>query len=232
MADSNHDQKTTREAERDVEAARANLAGSINDLEARLSPNALVEQGLAYFRSDGRRHLDTLVRNAQANPIPLVLIGIGVAWLALGSGSTASRRSSARQVRGDRPYDRDTYGYDREEYNSPSNAAATTSTSDLGASVTAASTMAGQPRTTGLGTETGSTLSDAPRNTPGPTSRLEEEADPEVSNDPLLRDSEVDEPVIGTSPAISSELDETKDTASFRDPIATAHSNRNDDKKL
>uniref|UniRef100_UPI002615FCEC DUF3618 domain-containing protein n=1 Tax=uncultured Jannaschia sp. TaxID=293347 RepID=UPI002615FCEC len=66
MADSNTDQKSTREAEREVEAARANLAGSIDSLEARLSPNALVERGIAYFQGDGRRHLDTLVRNAQA----------------------------------------------------------------------------------------------------------------------------------------------------------------------
>lgn len=79
MADNNHDQKSAREAERDVEAARANLAGSIDNLEARLSRNALVERGIAYLQGDGRRHIDKLARNAQANPIPLVLIGIGVA---------------------------------------------------------------------------------------------------------------------------------------------------------
>ncbi|WP_299823605.1 DUF3618 domain-containing protein, partial [uncultured Jannaschia sp.] len=99
-----------REAERDVEAARANLAGSIDSLEARLSPDALVEQGIAYFRGDGRRHLDTLARNAKANPIPLVLIGIGVAWLAMGSNRNPRPNSAGRRVPTDRYDDAGVYG--------------------------------------------------------------------------------------------------------------------------
>ena len=238
MADSNHDQKTAREAERDVEAARANLAGSIDNLEARLSPNALVEQGIAYFRGDGRRHLDTLARNAQANPIPLVLIGIGVAWLALGSSRSSASRSVSRRAPNDRyddpvAYGDETaaYGYRRDEYRSPSNANTPAAASGFGENAAVAPTMAGRPRTTGLGTDAPSVTSDATRDPLGSSDRVEE-TDPAISDDPLLRDDAIDEPVPGSKPAATTSAETDKDDPSFRDPITTAHSDLGDDKKV
>ena len=219
MADSNDDQKTASEAERDVEAARANLAGSINSLEARLSPDALVEQGIAYFQGNGRRHLDTLVRNAQANPIPLVLIGIGVAWLAMGSNRTRSASQGAfeRHVPENRLYDRDD---DRPASNT------TPSSSGLGA--TDASTMGERPRTTGGATSTSATRSGAPGD-PLPSSSFATDTDSATADDPLLKDDAITEPV-GSKPATNVGTATEKGKVSLSDPIGTAHSDRDKDK--
>ncbi|WP_299844167.1 DUF3618 domain-containing protein [uncultured Jannaschia sp.] len=221
MADSNTDQKSTREAEREVEAARANLAGSIDSLEARLSPDALVERGIAYFQGDGRRHLDTLVRNAQANPIPLVLIGIGVAWLAMGSGRNPRPGSTDRRVSENRLYGRD-------DDTPASNV--NPSSSGLGASATDASTLADQPRTTGLSTDTRGPLPDEPRDPPR-SSGLATGAGPAVSNDPVRMNAASGKPAVASKPATKAGTDDDKDAASFRDPITTAHSTRDEDKK-
>ena len=99
MSDTNT--KSPDQAERDVAEARTDLEGSLSALERRLSPEALLDQGLAYMRGDGRRHVTSLARQAEANPLPLVLIGIGVAWLAIGSrqpipGRPAERRPEPR----------------------------------------------------------------------------------------------------------------------------------------
>ncbi len=84
MTEDEH-QKSAAEAEHDVAAARADLSGSIDALEARFSPEALVDTAFSYMRGDGRRHAEALVRNAKANPIALALIGAGLAWLTFGS---------------------------------------------------------------------------------------------------------------------------------------------------
>ncbi|WP_299657123.1 DUF3618 domain-containing protein [uncultured Jannaschia sp.] len=226
MADSKHDQKTTREAERDVETARANLAGSIDSLEARLSPNALVDQGIAYFRGDGRRHLDNLVRNAQANPIPLVLIGIGVAWLAMGSNRNPRPTSAGQRVPTDRYDDALVYGNDHDEYGSASDLNATRSAPGVGASATASSAMAGQPRTTGLGTNTPSSMSDEARD----PLRSPDATDPAITGDPLPSDSTAKEPVVASKPT-TADRDENTDTLSekARDPLRSSEPLKNAD---
>jgi hypothetical protein len=77
--------KNSREAEREVEAARADLRSSIEEIEARLSPEALVDDALSYLRGDGRRYGDAILREAKANPLAAIMIGTGVAWLLIGS---------------------------------------------------------------------------------------------------------------------------------------------------
>ncbi|WP_299838460.1 DUF3618 domain-containing protein [uncultured Jannaschia sp.] len=220
MADSNHDQKSAREAERDVEAARASLAGSIDNLEARLSPNALVEQGIAYLQGDGRRHIDKLARNAQANPIPLVLIGIGVAWLALGSNRNPGPRRIGRRV----PEHR---GYGRDDYAPASNA--TPSSSGFGSGRTGATDPRDELRTTGLATAASPSPSDKPddaRRSPGVAAGT----DPAISDDARPKDAATGNPVIGSKPNLQASTGDGEDTPAFRDPIATAHSERDEDK--
>lgn len=83
---SRSDQKSSSEAERNVVDARTELQNTIEELQERLAPGALFEDALAYFSGDGRRYADTILHEAKLNPFPVMLIGIGLAWLAIGSG--------------------------------------------------------------------------------------------------------------------------------------------------
>jgi Protein of unknown function (DUF3618) len=76
--------------EREAGQTRAQLSGTVEELRARISPGQVIDQ-LIDYASEGpaaefRRNL---VREVRENPLPLVLIGIGIAWLIV-----ASSRSS------------------------------------------------------------------------------------------------------------------------------------------
>jgi ferritin-like metal-binding protein YciE len=71
------------EIERDLEGKRAELAETWTTLEGRFSQGELLDQAVYLLREHGpelgRRLGDTISRN----PLPAVLIGVGVVWLAL-----------------------------------------------------------------------------------------------------------------------------------------------------
>lgn len=94
------------EIERDVEATRANLAGTLEELRDRASPGQLFEQAVDYARTSGGAEM---VRNLGAamrdNPLPLVLIGAGIGWLMLsGNGRGGSRYDRAPRLGETDPY--------------------------------------------------------------------------------------------------------------------------------
>ncbi|MEM7490608.1 MAG: hypothetical protein AAF390_15930, partial [Pseudomonadota bacterium] len=82
---------------------------------------ALIDQGVAYFRGDGRRYVDGLYRRAEANPLAVALIGIGVAWLALGPTSRPRGRSTwiERDRRAAEPIATRTVPYERAAHVEP-----------------------------------------------------------------------------------------------------------------
>ncbi len=86
--------RSSAEIEREVEATRANLTGTLEELRDRASPGQLFEQALDYARSSGgadmARNLGQAVRD---NPLPLLLIGAGIGWLML-SGNNRSGTTS------------------------------------------------------------------------------------------------------------------------------------------
>ncbi|GBD50214.1 DUF3618 domain-containing protein [Methylopila sp. Yamaguchi] len=77
--------KSTSELERDAERTRADLAATLNDIRTRMEPGRLVDQAFSYARSNGGADF---ARNAAAqardNPLPILLIGAGLAWLMSG----------------------------------------------------------------------------------------------------------------------------------------------------
>jgi hypothetical protein len=79
--------RSAAEIERDVERTRAGLTRTLDELRDRLSPGQVVDQFMDYVRGSGgvdfARNLGTQVRD---NPLPVLLIGAGVGWLALGGG--------------------------------------------------------------------------------------------------------------------------------------------------
>jgi hypothetical protein len=81
--------------EREAEETRARLARTLDELRDRITPGQLVDQAVDYARdSGGGDFVRNLGRQMVNNPLPVCLIGAGIAWLALangkGSGSMAS----------------------------------------------------------------------------------------------------------------------------------------------
>ena len=75
--------------EREAEETRWQLAGTFEELRDRMTPGRVVDQVVGYTR-DGpaAEFLHNLKREVRENPMPLVLIGIGIAWLMLASSRT------------------------------------------------------------------------------------------------------------------------------------------------
>jgi hypothetical protein len=81
----------TERLERETEETRAQLEQTLGELRARMSPGQLFDQASDYFRnSGGRTYLHNLREEVVHNPIPITLIGAGIAWLAL-SGAMGRR---------------------------------------------------------------------------------------------------------------------------------------------
>jgi Protein of unknown function (DUF3618) len=85
----------SEQREREADQTRAKLSGKLEELRARMTPGQVIDQLLDYARegpaAEFRRKLANEVRE---NPLPLVLIGIGIAWLIV--ASSRSSRAIAR----------------------------------------------------------------------------------------------------------------------------------------
>jgi Protein of unknown function (DUF3618) len=89
----------TERLERETEQTRAQLEQTLGELRARMSPGHLLDQATDYFRnSGGRTYLHNLREEVVHNPVPITLIGAGIAWLAI-SGAMG-RRGDGHGYRG------------------------------------------------------------------------------------------------------------------------------------
>ena len=106
------DQRSADEVQRDVERHRADLRDTVDELQDRLSPGQLFDRAVNYFweqpRAGGQSRL---TRAIVENPLPVLVIGAGLVWLAV----AATQERPVRRRRFDRdPYD-DPY-YDDDLY--------------------------------------------------------------------------------------------------------------------
>jgi hypothetical protein len=80
----------TEQLERDSEAARRRLAEDLDELRERITPGQLVDQLVDYVQEgSGGTFFRNLKRQTVSNPLPVTLIGAGLAWLMLGRGGNA-----------------------------------------------------------------------------------------------------------------------------------------------
>lgn len=86
------------ELEREVEASRTRLELAINDLNRNLSVDGLVSSLRRNVPDDLSQQADDLIARAKSNPLPLGMIGAGLAWMLLGDGGP-STRTIARNAR-------------------------------------------------------------------------------------------------------------------------------------
>lgn len=91
--------RTTSELEHDAEMARARVADTAESIRSRITPGQLIDEFTGLFSGgDGAAALGNLKAQVRDNPLPLTLIGTGLAWLMLGQGpatnSAPSNKSS------------------------------------------------------------------------------------------------------------------------------------------
>ena|SRR5215472_6652187 len=76
--------------EREAEETLGQLSGTLEELRARMTPGRVVDQVIDYTRNSAATDfLRNLGREARQNPMPLVLVGIGILWLLLASNRTS-----------------------------------------------------------------------------------------------------------------------------------------------
>jgi ElaB/YqjD/DUF883 family membrane-anchored ribosome-binding protein len=82
----------TQERPQDVEDRiaedRARLDRTVSALQARLSPGQLLDQALDYVKSGGGETAGNLGRTVRENPLPVILTGVGLAWLMTSTSSS------------------------------------------------------------------------------------------------------------------------------------------------
>jgi ElaB/YqjD/DUF883 family membrane-anchored ribosome-binding protein len=80
----NNGYNSSAELEREVEAQRAQVESTIGEIKERLTPGQLVDEMLSYTKHGGAHFAANLGNTVTANPLPVALIGIGIAWLMSG----------------------------------------------------------------------------------------------------------------------------------------------------
>ena len=75
--------------ERDAAGLRSELAGSLDELRRRMTPGRILDEAVDYT-GDTRvaEFLRNLVRDVRDHPLPLLLIGVGIAWAIIESRRT------------------------------------------------------------------------------------------------------------------------------------------------
>jgi len=97
--------KSTAELERDAEAARAKVADTAESIRSKMTPGQLIDEFTGLFTGgDGAAALTNLKTQIRDNPLPLTMVGAGLAWLMLGGGggSPSVARESQRFADRDR----------------------------------------------------------------------------------------------------------------------------------
>lgn len=83
---------TSEQLEREAEATRAQIAATLDELRGRMTPGQVVDQLIDYASdSGGGEFVRNLGRQVVGNPIPVTLVGAGLAWLMM-----AGRRGPPR----------------------------------------------------------------------------------------------------------------------------------------
>jgi hypothetical protein len=93
--------KSAAELEREAEAARARVANTAETLRSKMTPGQLIDEMTDIFSSgDGSAAFNNLKAQVRDNPLPLTLVGAGLAWLMLGQGASSSQPTRARHGMG------------------------------------------------------------------------------------------------------------------------------------
>lgn len=91
--------KSAAELEREADIARAKVSDTADSIRNKMSPGQLIDEFAGIFTGgDGSAMLGNLRAQVRDNPLPLTLVGAGLAWLMLGSGASHGSGASASQA--------------------------------------------------------------------------------------------------------------------------------------
>jgi Protein of unknown function (DUF3618) len=80
----NTDYRRPEAIEEDISRTRASIDSTLTALENRLTPRELLDQAFEYARESGAREfVSNLQGSVKHNPLPVSLVGIGLAWLMM-----------------------------------------------------------------------------------------------------------------------------------------------------
>jgi len=102
--------RSSEEIEREVEATRGNLDRTVEALKERMTPGQLVDEVMDAMGGPVQEMASSLGAQVRANPIPLALIGAGVAWLVFGRGHREGGYRERRSWRADSDFEPDYAG--------------------------------------------------------------------------------------------------------------------------
>ena len=86
--------KTSEDLEREVEDARGRIDRTVEELKDKMHPKEMFDEASRMMSGASNKVLTTAVEQLRENPIPVALIGLGIAWLAIGQ---------TRRTHGDTP---------------------------------------------------------------------------------------------------------------------------------
>jgi hypothetical protein len=90
---------TSEQLERETEEERARISETLDELRARMTPGHVVDRLVDYASdSSGGMFFRNLRQQAVDNPVPVALVGAGVAWLAIAGRRASTNRTSADNV--------------------------------------------------------------------------------------------------------------------------------------
>ena len=90
------DTRRPDEIESDIARKRADVSSTIDAIQRKLTPGELMDEAMQMLRQGhAREFADNLGRAVRDNPMPVALVGVGLAWLVL--GATRHRSPTAWQ---------------------------------------------------------------------------------------------------------------------------------------
>jgi len=87
--------KSSADLQREIDTDRQRIEARIDAIQERMSPGQLVDEVIAYAKgSGGADYITNLGKAVKANPLPVALMGVSLAWLVAKQG-TASQQTPA-----------------------------------------------------------------------------------------------------------------------------------------
>jgi hypothetical protein len=89
-------EKSSTEIQREIDADRERIEARIGAIQDRMSPGQLVDEVLAYAKgSGGGEYVSNLGKALKANPLPVALMGVSLAWLMAKQGTPVAETATS-----------------------------------------------------------------------------------------------------------------------------------------
>ena len=95
--DPGFEQRSPEQIERELEEHRAEISRTIEAIQYKITPGQLATDAYGYVRDSSGDFVKNLGTAAKSNPVPVALIGLGIAWLMLGGCTPGYLQSSRSQ---------------------------------------------------------------------------------------------------------------------------------------